>query len=165
MTASTHLTRTNALCALRRRLRDQRGQSLVEFVLALPILLVIVFGIIEFAAAWRTYQVVTNVAREGARFGVVPTTPSAQAVRDRIDSLLVRSNLSLSRRTTTLTCYLQGGGTSSNLCPTTGEQFEVQLDYQHTFVVLGPVLNLMCTGCGSGYGTVTLTSRSNMRDE
>lgn len=168
MNASTQLTRRNAVCAWRRRARDERGQSLVEFVLALPILLVLVFGIIEFAAAWRTYQVVTNVAREGARLGVVTSTSSGQTVLDRVDSLLVWSNLSLSRRTTTIRCYLNAGGTVNNVCTTTqpGNRFEVQLDYQHDFVVLGPVLNLMCSGCGSsGYGTVTLRSRAVMREE
>lgn len=148
---------------VRRRLRgsrrDERGQSLVEFVLALPILLVIVFGIIEFAAAWRTYQIVTNVAREGARLAVIPTSDDTD-VRNRIDSLLVQSGLSLGSRTVTLSC---NGG--SGLCTTTGTPDEVQVDYQHTFVVLGPVLNLMCSGCGTGYGTVTLSSTSVMRNE
>lgn len=144
---------------LRRGRRDERGQSLVEFVLALPILLVIVFGIIEFASAWRTYQIVTNVAREGARLGVTPTATD-QDVRDLIDTLLVQSNLSLGKRTVTLTCKGAAG-----LCTLTGEPDEVRVDYQHTFVVLGPVLDLMCTGCGTGYGTITLTSLSVMRNE
>lgn len=133
----------------------------MEFVLALPILLVIIFGIIEFAAAWRTYQVVTNVAREGARLAVVPTS-SAGAVTARIDSLLTQSGLSLTRRTTTLTC----NGTAGVCGPgQPGLNEEVQLDYLHTFVVLGPVLNLMCANCGNGYGTITLSSRSVMRNE
>ena len=159
MNASTQLTRPKALCALRRRARDQRGQSLVEFVLALPILLVIVFGIIEFAAAWRTYQVVTNVAREAARFGVVPTTTTIAAVEDRVDTLLVHTGLGLVGRTRTVTC----NGTAS-MCGT-GFPLEVQVDFQHRFIVLGPALNLMCSGCGTGYGTVTLSSTSIMRRE
>lgn len=162
MNEEKQLTRTNALCAPRRRSRDARGQSLVEFVLALPILLVIVFGIIEFAAAWRNYQVVTNVAREGARLAVIPTSDDA-AVRARIDSLLVQSGLRLSNRTTTLTCNGTPGLCSG---PTgTGKPDEVRLDYQHTFVVLGPVLDLMCIGCGTGYGTITLSSLAVMRNE
>ena len=155
------MAKRHALCARRRRGGDERGQALVEFVLALPILLVIIFGIIEFASAWRTYQVVTNVAREGARLAITPSGDDA-AVSDRIDSLLVQSGLSLTRRTTTLTC-----GGAANLCGPglPGEPDEVQLDYLHTFVVLGPVLNLMCANCGSGYGTVTLSARSVMRNE
>jgi hypothetical protein len=157
----TQLKKNKAVRGLRRRLRDTRGQALVEFVLALPILLVIVFGIIEFASAWRTYQVVTNVAREGARLAVIPTSTD-QSVRDRVDSLLVQSGLRLSLRTTTLTCNGVAG-----LCgPLSGGQpDEVRLDYQHTFVVLGPVLNLMCANCGNGYGTVTLSSITSMRNE
>ena len=148
---------------LRRGRRDERGQSLVEFVLALPILLVIVFGIIEFASAWRTYQIVTNVAREGARFAVLPGTMIDQDVRDRIDSLLVQSGLSLGNRTITLTCEGSAGLCAAPLG--TGKADEVRVDYQHTFVVLGPVLNLMCSGCGTGYGTITLSSLSVMRNE
>lgn len=155
------MAKRHALCARRRRRGDERGQALVEFVLALPILLVIVFGIIEFAAAWRTYQVVTNVAREGARLAITPSGDAA-AVNSRIDSLLVQSGLTLSRRTTTLTCNGAPGPCGPGL---PGEPEEVRLDYLHTFVVLGPVLNLMCTNCGSGYGTVTLSSRSVMRNE
>jgi len=162
MRTRPQLTEIHALCTLRRGSRNERGQSLVEFVLALPILLVIVFGIIEFATAWRTYQVVTNVAREGARLAVIPTSTDA-TVSARIDSLLVQSGLSLSRRTTTLTCNGVAGLCSG---PTgTGQPDEVRVDYQHTFVVLGPVLDLMCVGCGTGYGTITLSSLSVMRNE
>ncbi|MFV1988691.1 MAG: TadE/TadG family type IV pilus assembly protein [Gemmatimonadota bacterium] len=161
MKQRSRLTSHNALCAFRRRLRDHRGQALVEFVLALPILLVVVFGIIEFASAWRTYQVVTNVAREGARLAVIPTSTD-QAVRDRVDSLLVQSGLNLALRTTTLTCAGAAG-----LCGplSGGKPDEVRVDYQHTFVVLGPVLDLMCQNCGNGYGTVTLSSVTSMRNE
>ena len=36
--------------------RRDRGQSLIEFALVLPMLLVLFFGIIEFGNAWRIYQ-------------------------------------------------------------------------------------------------------------
>lgn len=162
MNARTQLTRPHAVCALRRRWLDQRGQSLVEFVLALPILLVIVFGIIEFATAWRTYQVVTNVAREGARLGVIPTTTQGSAVEDRVDTLLVHSGLSITTgRTRTVTC----NGVALDPNCTAGDPVRVDVTYQHQFVVLGPALSLMCAGCGTGYGTVTLSTTSIMRRE
>ncbi len=89
--------------------------------------------------------------------------PSDAVVEAQIDSLLVWSGLNLANRTTTLTCNGNPGLCSG---PTaTGQPDEVQVDYSHTFVVLGPVLDLMCVGCGTGYGTVTLTSRSVMRNE
>ena len=58
---------------LLRRLRrgPMSGQALAEMALILPILLLLVFGLIEFGTAWRDYQVITNAAREGARWSVV----------------------------------------------------------------------------------------------
>lgn len=160
------MKRRKAVCRHRSAVSDERGQSLVEFVLALPILLVIIFGIVEFAAAWRSHQVVTNVAREGARLAVLPNTTDA-AITAHIDTILVQSGLNLSLRTITISCQSLSGTITTNCTGTgvTGTTDIVQVDYLHTFVVLGPVLNLMCTGCGSSYGTVTLRSRSAMRNE
>jgi Flp pilus assembly protein TadG len=53
----------------------RRGQSLVEFVLILPVLLILLFGIIEFGLLLYNKQVITNASREGARFGIVSRTP------------------------------------------------------------------------------------------
>lgn len=149
---------------MRRRCRRDEGQSLVEFVLALPILLVIIFGIVEFGVAWRTYQVITNVAREGARFGVIGTTDDGM-VQGRVDSLLQSSGLANTPPTAVVT--FECDGVPGSLCATgmSGSQETVQIQYQHTFVVLGPVLDLMCFNCGQSYGTVTLTTRSTMRNE
>jgi Flp pilus assembly protein TadG len=56
----------------RRRLaRRDRGQSLVEFALILPLLFIIVFGIIDFGMGFHSWITVTNSAREGARLGAV----------------------------------------------------------------------------------------------
>lgn len=53
------------------RKRRERGQSLVEFALVAPILLVLVFGIIDFGMALRAYITTTQATREGARFGSI----------------------------------------------------------------------------------------------
>jgi Flp pilus assembly protein TadG len=51
--------------------RDDRGAAAVEFALVLPLLLLILFGIIEFGRAWSVKQTLTDAAREGARIAVV----------------------------------------------------------------------------------------------
>lgn len=56
-----------------------RGSTLVESALSLLLLLTLVFGIIEFGRAFNVYQVMTNAAREGARFAVAPC-PFASSV-------------------------------------------------------------------------------------
>jgi len=56
----------------RRVLRDRsRGDALVEFVLLAPVLLLVLFGILEVGRVVDAWLVVTNAAREGARAGVV----------------------------------------------------------------------------------------------
>ncbi len=51
--------------------RGQSGQSLVEFALVLPLLVILLMGIFEFGRIFSSYVVITNAAREGARSVVV----------------------------------------------------------------------------------------------
>jgi len=57
------------------RLRRQTGSNLVEFALVSPLLLILLFGIIDFSLALFNKAVVTNAAREGARYGIVLSNP------------------------------------------------------------------------------------------
>jgi hypothetical protein len=58
----------NGIRTLVRRLRrGTRGQSLVEFALLTPVLMIFVVAVIDFGKMMFTYQVITNAAREGAR--------------------------------------------------------------------------------------------------
>ena len=51
--------------------RSEGGQALVEFALVLPVILLLVVGVLEFARAWNLHQVMTDAAREGARRAVL----------------------------------------------------------------------------------------------
>lgn len=51
----------------RRRRRGERGVAAVEFALIVPLLLVVLFGIIDFGFAINRYAIVNNAAREGVR--------------------------------------------------------------------------------------------------
>ncbi|MDH3346639.1 MAG: pilus assembly protein [Desulfobulbaceae bacterium] len=50
---------------------SQEGVSAVEFALVLPLLMFIIFGIIEFSILLFDYAVIINASREGARAGIV----------------------------------------------------------------------------------------------
>ncbi len=52
-----------------RTLRPERGQSLVEFGLILPILMVLVLGLAEFGFMFAHHQGIEYATREGARTG------------------------------------------------------------------------------------------------
>jgi Flp pilus assembly protein TadG len=50
---------------------DQDGAAAVEFALLLPLLVLLLFGLIQFGIAFNTKIQATNAAREGARMAVV----------------------------------------------------------------------------------------------
>ena len=52
-------------------LRSQRGQSLTEFALALPVLALLLFAVIQFGIVFNNYVTITDAARAGARKGAV----------------------------------------------------------------------------------------------
>lgn len=64
----------------------RKGQSLVEFVIIMPIFLVLIFGIIEYALFWRTVHAVQQIALESAVIATneyVPTSGGANLAVDK----------------------------------------------------------------------------------
>ena len=55
----------------KKRLRNERGQTMVEFALVLPILVVLVLAIAQFGVAFNNYIALTDAARAAARKGAV----------------------------------------------------------------------------------------------
>lgn len=52
-------------------IRKQQGQALVEMALVLPILLMLFMGIFEFGRIMGAYMILSDLARDGVRHGVV----------------------------------------------------------------------------------------------
>lgn len=137
---------------MRRDNRRDSGQSALEFALILPILLAVVVGIFEFGITWNRKQVLTNAAREGARWLVLPNTDAADA-RNEIDIYLTSAGIDPA----TVTDFIdQGSGT-------TGATVTVQLQLVHELPFIGPILDLL--GGSSVPGSVNLVSTVNMRHE
>ena len=61
---------------------NEKGQSLVEFALVVPLLLLLVIGIAEFGRAWMARNVLTGAAREAVR-AVVVTPYNETTARNR----------------------------------------------------------------------------------
>lgn len=60
---------------MERKIKGQEGVAALEFALVLPLLLVLVFGIIEFSVLFYDKAMITNASREGARAGIVYSYP------------------------------------------------------------------------------------------
>ncbi|HEX3010947.1 MAG TPA: TadE/TadG family type IV pilus assembly protein [Syntrophomonadaceae bacterium] len=56
---------------LRKLCHGDKGQGLVEMALVLPVLLILFMGIFEFGRIFGGYLEISNLAREGARYGAV----------------------------------------------------------------------------------------------
>lgn len=64
-------------------IRNQRGQTMTEFAMILPIFALLLFGIVQFGIAFNHYLTVTDAARVGARKAVVSrtaTNPNGQTI-------------------------------------------------------------------------------------
>lgn len=72
----------------RGRWKDEEGAVLVEFAIALPILLLIVWCIVDFARAYYTINSLATAVREGARYAAVQiipgTTPALDSIQNRV---------------------------------------------------------------------------------
>jgi Flp pilus assembly protein TadG len=71
-----------------RRFQDrERGAAAVEFALILPLLILLVFGIVQFSIAYNRAQGLHAAAREGARLASLPQTTQS-AISARVASAL-----------------------------------------------------------------------------
>lgn len=69
------------------KLRDEKGQNLVEFALVLIVLLLIVYGITEFGYAWYRADKLKNAANIAARTAAVTKNlNAARAAAERVES-------------------------------------------------------------------------------
>lgn len=70
-----------------RRRHEDEGAAAVEFALILPLLLLVLFGLIDFGRAFHAQISMTQAAREGARlqsFSAGDTTVTAEKVAQRV---------------------------------------------------------------------------------
>jgi Flp pilus assembly protein TadG len=65
-------------------LRKQNGQSMVEFALVAPVLLVLVLGIIQFGIVLNNYMALTDAVRAGSRQAAVGRT-AADPIGETVD--------------------------------------------------------------------------------
>ena len=87
------------------RIRDEHGQSMTEFAVILPILVVLLFGIVQFGILFNNYVTLTDAVRAGARAAAVsrqasdPVGNATSAVRTSASDLN-QSNLGVNVSTT-----------------------------------------------------------------
>lgn len=79
-------------------MRSEKGQSLVEFALVVPLLLVLLFGIIDFGRVFHVYLTLDHAGREAARaasIGKDDLTVKTVAVNDASSINLTDDKISI----------------------------------------------------------------------
>lgn len=158
--------------------RSEKGAAVVEFAVILPLLLLIVFGIVEFGFMLYNKAMITNAAREGARYGIVAATTrkSSTQISDEVakycSDFLVTFSSGADPGPTTNVCVTdldEDGNTVSFICPanpallstssvaSAEDLITVEVTYDYRFIILPNFI-------GGGW-TKTLFASSTMRYE
>jgi Flp pilus assembly protein TadG len=141
---------------VQRRFGGQRGQSLVEFALVLPVLSVILFGLTDLGLAIHNAVTITNAARDGARVAAV-NSGSASAVATAVaDDEKSTSLVDCTTSTPTIskTAYASPPPTYSSYTVTASCSYS-------PITPLGPLFKLVGATANS---TFTISSSTTMKD-
>jgi Flp pilus assembly protein TadG len=102
------------------KLRNRRGQSMVEAAFILPIIILILTGIIDFGLLLNNYLVIVNASREGARFAAVGYSDN------EIGAIIDNATVSLDQAKLTTTIY------PSESVRKKGEEVTVTVQYENS---------------------------------
>lgn len=113
--------------------KNEKGQSLVEFAILIPVLILILMAIIEFGFMFNAYITISNASREGARLGSLGGTDGEIAAR----VIEAAPNLDSARITVSVTPGFRDRG----------DMVIVQVEYDYEIItpimsgVLSPLVN------------------------
>jgi Flp pilus assembly protein TadG len=145
------------MASLIRRFRQcaqlEEGAQLIEFVIVFPILMLLLAGILDFGMMFRSFEVVTNASREGARVAILPGYALAD-VKLRVDEYLAASGLNSTVVTEMQTVPVKIGAKTFNARA-------VRVSYTYQMLVLSGVSKVF----GGSIGNVPLQAVSVMRSE
>lgn len=88
---------------MKKIISDKSGQSMLEFALVLPILILLLMGIMDFGRLFASYVELQNAARDGARYAALQKQISQSDLETRVKSNLVILNKDQSGFTIKLT--------------------------------------------------------------
>jgi Flp pilus assembly protein TadG len=118
---------------MRRRRSSQKGAAAVEFAIVLLPLILITFGIIEFGTYLYNQQVITNASREGARAGIVASSPrvTPAAIKSIVDNYAA-DNLVTFGTSNSPGVIVTGYASDADF----GDDLTIQVTYNYSFLVI-----------------------------
>ena len=142
-----------------RKINNQNGAAMVEFAIVLPLLLMLIFGMIEFSVMLYDKAMLTNATREGARLGILyrPDPIPVDDIPDTVTNYLQNNLISLGGASNWETV---GQTVVSGTCTAAGAgaPLTVTLTYTYRFLVLPNFITSLAP-------TLTLGATTTMRCE
>lgn len=140
--------------------KKSAGQSLVEFALTLPLLLLLVFTFLDLGRAVYYYSAVGNAVREGARYASVTKLDLSQTDdQDEVKAVIQNYSIALAidpNLITFPTPVVEDADTSDTVTPDPNDYVTVKATYEFE-----PITPFLAQIVGSG-NTITLSSESTM---
>jgi len=170
------------------KINNQNGAALVEFAIVLPLLLILIFGIIEFSVLFYDKAMLTNATREGTRAAILfaddrpipakadPDDPEYDSTYDYPGDVAAKKEAI----ETVVNQYCEDNlitfGDSSDLsieedtikvepgpCESSTDNVTVSVSYEYTFLVFPKLLAAFFSGSFSD--PFTISARTVMRCE
>jgi Flp pilus assembly protein TadG len=138
---------------VKRRSDAERGQALAEFAIVAPIALLLIFGIIDFARALYTYEMVGQAARVGTRYAIVHTMQPANcsdpsigtAPCEQANSALILSRFNFDPNATTMVYTWEGASATCSATAQPGCYVQIEVDNTFKFVIVPGTITFKST--------------------
>jgi len=140
--------------------RGDKGIAIVEFAIVLPLLLLLVFGIMEFGFIIFDKAVVTNASREGARAGIVYQTDSLDGsysprsdseIEQVINNYVGTRLINFAEESISVTISPGEGGRTGIY---RGQPLTVTVNYEYDFLVLSGLAGVLGETVNIGAETI-----------
>ena len=143
---------------LKMLIKNQNGGAAVEFAIILPLLIFLIFGIIEGGLLLYNDQVITNASREGARAGIVVGLDRANGVHETLSQNIATAYCFDHLVTFSATPNFSASATSPSGTGF-GDPLVVTVTYDYGFLVLFNPITF------SRFDPITLTAQTIMKME
>jgi Flp pilus assembly protein TadG len=140
-----------------RRSGSERGAEIIELAIVTPLFLLLIAALFDFGFLFRSWEVVTNAAREGARIGVLPEYVCDDAtpdVENRVRAYLSASGITNAITVDVNTTPIVNGTDTFDACV-------VSVALEQPL----PTLSVLGTLTGGSFGSVDVRANSVMRTE
>ena len=139
------------------RLRDARGNSIIEAALIMPILMMVTFGIVDFGILFYKHLALENAVSQAVRYGITGNTAGGMSRQDSMKAVLRAAAPTLNIQDSDITFSRLAGGNWVNGLGGPGDVERLSINYTHQVLILAPFFRPS--------GQIVLHAESAMKNE